>query len=58
MTKEKSPSLDRMVIKFFIQFWSLIGEEYFERIFCSISNGKFPLGMTKRLITLLFKARY
>jgi hypothetical protein len=54
MTTEKTPNLDGMVIKFFTQFWSLVGVEYFERIFYSIKNGKFPLSMMKRLITLKF----
>jgi hypothetical protein len=43
MTKEKTPNLDGMVIKFFTQFWSLVGVEYFERIFYSIKNGKIPI---------------
>ncbi len=56
MVKGKALTLDGIVVEFDIHFQDLINKTYFWMISKTITKGKFPNGITKKLITLIFKA--
>jgi hypothetical protein len=55
MVKGKTPRLDGVVTKFFLNMWSIIGKEYIKMVQTSILIRHFPPRITKGLITLLHK---
>jgi hypothetical protein len=55
MVKGKTMGLDGVVMKFFLNMWSIIGKEYTKMVQTTILRRYFPLGVTKGLITLLHK---
>ena len=56
MAKEKSPGADNISIEFFTTFWSTFGLQFTRMINLSQRTGTLPPGMTRGLITLIFKA--
>jgi hypothetical protein len=53
--KGKTPSLNGIMAEVFVKFWHIIGVDYHGMIIRSIEAKRFPKGVTKRLITLLYK---
>jgi hypothetical protein len=58
MGKNKAPRPDGMLVEFYTFFYDLIGIDYFRIIKVTVKDGGCPNGVDKRLITMLFKARY
>ena len=56
MAKDISPSYDGISILFCTKFWNEIGQEFTEMINKVVANRSLPLGMTKGLISLIFKS--
>lgn len=57
MQEGKALGYDGVVLEFFKVFGEILGTDYHRMICSSISQGRFPEGVTRGLITLLFKAR-
>lgn len=57
MATSRSPGPDGITTEFFCKFWDLIGVEFSYMIQHSITEGRFPLGMTSGTIALIFKTR-
>jgi hypothetical protein len=55
MVKGKTPTLDGVIVEFFLCKWLVIGKEYMKMIEDFIINDNFPPWVTRRLITLLHK---
>lgn len=51
----KDPRPNCIVSEFFVRFWHIVGQGYFNTIKDSIVVGKFSKGVTKEVITLIFK---
>ncbi len=51
----KDPRPNCIVSEFFVRFWHIVGHRYFNTIKDSIVVGKFSKGVTKEVITLIFK---
>jgi hypothetical protein len=51
----KNPRPKSIVSEFFVRFWRIVGEEYFNTFQDSIVVGNSCKGVTKEVITLIFK---
>jgi hypothetical protein len=54
-TERQRPRPNCIVSEFFVRFWHIAGEEYFNTIKDSIVVRNFSKGVTKEVITLIFK---
>lgn len=57
MQSEKALGYDGVILEFFKEFWDIIGHDYHTIVRDSLTKGRFPPGVTKGLVALLFKAR-
>jgi hypothetical protein len=55
MKGNKSLGPDGVILEFYKEFWSLIGQEYLEMLLANIQAGKLPPGVTTGMIALLHK---
>ena len=56
IAKDRAPGSDGINIAFYTTHWNLIGPEFLRMIESAIDHGTLPTGMTKGMITLIFKA--
>jgi hypothetical protein len=56
MAKDRSLGPDGINIFFYTKFWDVIGQEFTEMINKAVANRSLPPGMTKGLISLIFKS--
>jgi hypothetical protein len=57
MVKNKSPSQDGVVVEFYLFGYEVIRVEFSQMIKVAMQVGRFPKGVIKGMVTLLFKAR-
>ncbi len=58
MATRKVPRLNGIALEFFMKFWLIIRQEYYKVVLEVIDKGKFPNGVTQRLIALLHKCEF
>jgi hypothetical protein len=57
LVKGKSPSPNGIVIEFYVKIWHIIDDDFFKMVQCVVVIQRFPKGITKGLITLIFKVK-
>jgi hypothetical protein len=53
--KRKAQGLDGIVAGFYVRLWHIINKDYFNMVKNDVPIGRFCKGVTKVLITLIFK---
>ncbi len=55
LAKRKAQGLNGIVVRFYVRLWHIINKDYFNMVKNDVPIGRFHKGVTKVLITLIFK---